>query len=85
MARRLPAISLLLSGLVVGPSGSVYDVHGHRQGYVKESRPGQFDLYDAHSRRLGYGRRSPDGRIELFNPHSRRLLEIRPERMGPRR
>lgn len=25
------------------------------------------------------------GRIEFFDPHSRRLLEIRPERLGPRR
>jgi hypothetical protein len=81
MARRLLAISLL-SGLVVGPSGAVYDVHGRRQ---KESRPGQFDLYHAHSRRVGYGRHGADGRIEFFDPHSRRLLEIRPERVGPRR
>jgi hypothetical protein len=73
------------AGLVVGPFGAVYDGHGQRQGYVQESRPGQFDLYDAHSRRLGYGRQGRDGTVEFFDPHSRRLLEIRPERLGPRR
>lgn len=77
--------ALLLAGALVAASGSVYDAHGQRQGYVKESRPGQFDLYDVHSRRLGYGRQGADGRIEFFDPHSRRLLEIRPERTGPRR
>jgi hypothetical protein len=76
---------LLLSGLLVMPDGAVYDAHGRRQGYVKESRPGQYDLFDAHSRRLGYGRQGADGRIEFFDVHSRRLLEIRPERTGPRR
>jgi hypothetical protein len=77
--------ALLLGGVLVAPSGAVYDAHGQRQGYVTESRPGQFDLYDAHSRRLGYGRQGADGRIEFFDPHSRRLLEIRPQRPGPRR
>ena len=32
---------LLLAGALVAPSGTVYDAHGRRQGYVKESRPGQ--------------------------------------------
>lgn len=75
--------ALLLTCCLVTPSGSVYDARGQHRGYVKESRPGQFDLYDQHSRRLGYGRQGRDGTVEFFDPHSRRLLEIRPER--PRR
>jgi hypothetical protein len=83
--RSLGGLALLLGGVLVAPSGAVYDAHGRRQGYVKESRPGQFDLYDAHSRRLGYGRQGGDGRIEFFDKNSRRLYEIRPNRAGPRR
>lgn len=71
--------------MLVTPSGSVYDAPGRRQGYVKESRPGQFDLYDQHSRRLGYGRDGRDGRIEFYDKNSRRILTIRPEWTGPRR
>jgi hypothetical protein len=76
--------ALLLTGLLLGPSrtGAVYDARGQRQGYVKESRPGQFDVYDQHSRRLGYGRQGRDGAIELFDKNSRRILEIRPEPAG---
>lgn len=76
---------LLLSGLLVMPDGMLYDAHGRRQGSVRESRPGQYDLYDVHSRRLGYGRQGVDRRLEFFDVHSRRILEIRPERTGPRR
>ncbi len=76
---------LLLSGLAIAPSGAVYDTRGQRQGYVQESRPGQFDLYDTHSRRLGYGHQGADGRIEFFDLHSRRLLEIRPDQPAIRR
>jgi hypothetical protein len=85
MRRSLGGLALLLSGALAAPSGAIYDAHGQRQGYVTESHPGQFDLYDQHSRRLGYGCQGGDGRIEFFDPHSRRLLEIRPERTGPRR
>ncbi len=77
--------ALFLTGLLVTPNGAVYDAHGRRQGYLQESRPGQFDLYDSHSRRLGYGRQGRDGTIEFFDPHSRRILELRPERARPRR
>jgi len=53
--RGLLLAGMLLTGLLVAPSGSLYDTHGRRQGYVWESRPGQYDLYDSHSRWLGYG------------------------------
>jgi hypothetical protein len=78
----LPA--LLLTGLLVMPDGTVYDREGQRQGYVKEPRPGHFDLYDRHSRRLGYGRATPDGRIEFFDTNSRRILTIQPGGLAPR-
>jgi hypothetical protein len=56
----IPAI--LLACCLVAPSGSVYDARGQRQGYIRESRPGQFDVYDQHSRRLGYGARAATAR-----------------------
>jgi hypothetical protein len=77
--------ALLFAGLLLAPSGTVYDGRGEPQGYVKESRPGHFDLYDANSRRLGYGRQGADGRIELFDTRSRRILTIQPERPTFRR
>jgi hypothetical protein len=76
---------LLLGGLLVMPDGTVYDREGQRLGYVKESRPGIYDLYDNRSRRFGYGRPTPDGRIEFFDKNSRRILTIQPERARPRR
>jgi hypothetical protein len=78
--------ALLLTGLLLGPSrtGAVYDARGQRQGYVRESRPGQIDLYDARSRRLGYGRQGTDGRVEFFDKDSRRILTIQPGRPAPR-
>jgi hypothetical protein len=82
---RLLLAGLFLSGLAVAPSGSVYDALGRRQGYVRESRPGQYDLHDAHSRRLGYEHQGADGWIEFFDTHSWRWFEIRPERPGPQR
>ena len=73
-------LPLLVAGLLLTPSGTVYDGRGEPQGYVKASRPGHVDLYDRHSRRLGYGRLAPDGRVDFYDVNSRRLFEIRPER-----
>jgi len=78
-------IPLLVAGLLLAPSGTVYDGRGEPQGYVRESRPGQFELYDRHSHRLGYGRLAPDGRVDFYDANSRRLFEIRPARPTPRR
>jgi len=77
--------AFLVAGLLLTPSGTVYDGRGEPQGYVRESRPGHVDLYDRHSRRLGYGRQAADGRIEFFDTSSRRILTIQPERARPRR
>ncbi len=78
-------IPLLVAGLLLTPSGAVYDGRGEPQGYVKASRPGHVDLYDRHSRRLGYGRQAADGQIEFFDTHSRRILTIQSKRARPRR
>jgi len=77
--------ALLLACCIVAPTGSVYDVDGKREGTVKESSPGRFDVYDVNGQRLGYGRETSSGKIELFDRYSRRIGEIRPDaRPAPR-
>jgi hypothetical protein len=75
--------ALILAGCVLAPTGSVYDVDGQRQGTVKESSPGRFDVYDVNGHRLGYGRETASGTVELFDRYSRRIGEIRPGGVPP--
>ncbi len=70
--------ALVLAGVLVAQAGTVYDVDGKREGTIKESSPGRFDVYDVNGQRLGYGRETSSGTVELFDRYSRRIGEVRP-------
>jgi hypothetical protein len=48
---------------------SVYDANGERQGYIRESSPGRFEIFDTNSV-------VPGGPIETFDRYGRRAYEI---------
>lgn len=71
--------TIFLTCCLIAPSGALYDTNGQREGSVKATSPGRFEILDRYSHRVGSGRQaSPDAPIEVFDRYGQRIYNVRP-------